>query len=109
MERCRALDPATIPSTVYRTLDVLEELGLVRHATARTAARSTTCYLRTVHGHFHCEGCGGRWEIDAAEAASLVDGASGAPRGFQVDLSHLTVSGLCRECAASDEAATQGR
>ena len=28
VERCRELDPATIPSTVYRTLDVLEELGL---------------------------------------------------------------------------------
>ena len=23
VERCRAIDPATIPSTVYRTLDVL--------------------------------------------------------------------------------------
>src|SRR3972149_3535742 len=32
VERCRAVDPATTPSTVYRTLDVLEELGIVRHA-----------------------------------------------------------------------------
>ena len=31
VERCRADDPTTTPSTVYRTLDVLEELGLVRH------------------------------------------------------------------------------
>ena len=31
IERCRARDAQTIPSTVYRTLDVLEELGLVRH------------------------------------------------------------------------------
>ena len=30
VERCRARDPSTIPSTVYRTLDVLEELGLAR-------------------------------------------------------------------------------
>ena len=28
VDRCRALDPATTPSTVYRTLDVLEDLGL---------------------------------------------------------------------------------
>ena len=27
IERCRAVDPTTIPSTVYRTLDVLEEPG----------------------------------------------------------------------------------
>src|SRR5262245_11115454 len=32
IERCRQLDPQTQPSTVYRTLDVLEELGYLRHA-----------------------------------------------------------------------------
>ena len=31
VERCRALDPTTTPSTVYRTLDVLEDLGYVSH------------------------------------------------------------------------------
>src|SRR3712207_3545683 len=28
VERCREADPSTVPSTVYRTLDVLEELGI---------------------------------------------------------------------------------
>ena len=32
VERCRAVDPGTIPSTVYRTLDVLEDLGVLRHS-----------------------------------------------------------------------------
>src|SRR3712207_8812851 len=32
LEECRVADPQTTPSTVYRTLDVLEELNLVRHA-----------------------------------------------------------------------------
>ena len=32
VDRCRAVDPGTIPSTVYRTLDVLEELGVVSHS-----------------------------------------------------------------------------
>ena len=32
VERCRAIDLGTIPSTVYRTLDVLEELGIIRHS-----------------------------------------------------------------------------
>src|SRR6185369_17796781 len=31
VERCRAIDPTTTPSTVYRTLDVLEELGYLSH------------------------------------------------------------------------------
>ena len=32
VERCKAIDPDTTPSTVYRTLDVLEGIGLVRHS-----------------------------------------------------------------------------
>ena len=60
------------------------------------------------HGHLHCLGCRETWEIEADEAATLV-AALQADRSFRVDLSHLSVSGLCRECAASDEAATQGR
>ena len=32
VEACRSIDPATTPSTVYRTLDVLEELGVVSHS-----------------------------------------------------------------------------
>ena len=32
VERCRERDPDTTPSTVYRTLDVLEELGYIRHS-----------------------------------------------------------------------------
>ena len=32
IDRCRDVDPSTTPSTVYRTLDVLEELGIVQHA-----------------------------------------------------------------------------
>jgi len=31
VERVRQDDPSATPSTVYRTLDLLEELGLARH------------------------------------------------------------------------------
>ena len=46
VERCRARDPDTTPSTVYRTLDVLEELGYIRHSHWRPVARSSTCCRR---------------------------------------------------------------
>ena len=32
LDRCRQVDPETTPSTVYRTLDALEEIGLVCHS-----------------------------------------------------------------------------
>lgn len=98
VERCRAMDPATIPSTVYRTLDVLEELGVVRHAHGVDGREEYHVLPVADHGHLHCTGCRQTWEIDADEAAALV-GALRAERGFTVDLSHLSVSGRCRDCA----------
>lgn len=102
LERCRAADPGTIASTVYRTLDVLEELGLVRHGHGADGREEFHVLPDSEHGHLHCRNCGGSWEIDAAEARSLVDGLSKA-RGFAVDLSHLTVVGLCAECPTNDQ------
>ena len=104
VDRCRALDPATIPSTVYRTLDVLEELGIVRHAHG-VDGREEYHVLPTVeHGHLHCTGCRQTWEIDATEAARLVEGLRES-RGFEVELSHLSVAGLCAACGTGTEVA----
>jgi Fur family transcriptional regulator, ferric uptake regulator len=99
LDRCRAADPETTPSTVYRTLDVLEELGLVRHAHAADGREEFHILPETEHGHLTCSGCSRTWEIDAAEARELT-GTLARRRGFEVDLSHLTVVGLCAECQA---------
>jgi Fur family transcriptional regulator, ferric uptake regulator len=97
IERCRAVDPQTIPSTVYRTLDVLEELGLVRHGHGADGREEFHVLPDTDHGHLYCSSCGSAWEIDAAEAASLVR-ALRKSRRFEVDLSHVTIVGRCAEC-----------
>lgn len=98
VERCRRLDPDTVPSTVYRTLDVLEEIGLVRHAHGPDGREEFHVLPGPVHGHLYCEVCGRNWEIAAREAAPLVAALS-RRRGFVVDLSHLTVTGRCADCA----------
>jgi Fur family transcriptional regulator, ferric uptake regulator len=97
IERCRAEDPETTPSTVYRTLDVLEDLGLVRHAHGIDGREEYHVLPEREHGHLRCTGCGGSWEIEADEAAALVASLHGE-RGFTVDLSHLTVVGSCADC-----------
>ena len=98
VERCRELDPATTPSTVYRTLDVLEELGIVRHAHGASGREEFHVLPEADHGHLHCLGCRETWEIGAGEAAAMV-AALRADRGFAVELSHLSIAGLCRTCA----------
>jgi Fur family ferric uptake transcriptional regulator len=103
LERCRLADPETIPSTVYRTLDVLEELGLVRHGHGADGREEFHVLPEAEHGHLYCAGCGRSWEIDAAEGAVLVQSLA-RQRAFRVDLSHVTIVGQCADCA--DETTT---
>lgn len=98
VERCRDVDAATTPSTVYRTLDVLEQLGIVRHAHGADGREEFHVLPTAEHGHLHCLSCRESWEIGEAEAAGLV-GALHADRGFAVELSHLSIAGTCSDCA----------
>ncbi|WP_225869055.1 MULTISPECIES: Fur family transcriptional regulator [unclassified Nocardioides] len=88
-------------STVYRTLEVLEELGLVRHA--HLSDRAPTYHSVRGHEHFHlvCRGCHAVTSVDAAEAAPFV--AVLEAKGFVPDLGHLTVFGRCADCEGAPE------
>ncbi len=100
VERCRQVDPATIPSTVYRTLDVLEEIGVVRHSHAADGREEFHVQPVIEHGHLECRGCHATWEIPAGEAVELVT-ALEQRRGFRVDVGHLSIQGTCAECLAA--------
>lgn len=100
VERCRAIDPATTPSTVYRTLDVLEDLGIVRHGHGVDGREEFHVLPVAEHGHLHCVRCRASYEIDAGEVVALVTALEVA-RGFAVDLSHLSVGGVCAACQAA--------
>jgi Fur family ferric uptake transcriptional regulator len=100
VERCRAIDPATVPSTVYRTLGVLEELGLVRHSHGHDGREEFHVLPEAEHGHLHCTRCHRTWELPLAEVEPLVDGLRDR-RGFVVEVSHLSIGGLCPDCQAS--------
>ena len=100
VERCRALDPDTIPSTVYRTLDVLEELGLLSHSHGADGREEFHVLPSAVHGHLHCISCGTTWEIEAHEAAALIASLE-RRRDFAVDVSHLSIAGRCAGCSAA--------
>jgi Fur family ferric uptake transcriptional regulator len=98
IERCRELDPETTPSTIYRSLDVLEDLGIIRHAHRPDGREEFHVLPEQEHGHLHCITCGGSWEVGPVEAEGLVDALVRA-RGFEVDLSHLSIVGRCAACS----------
>jgi Fur family ferric uptake transcriptional regulator len=82
---------------VYRTLDVLEQLGLVRHGHGADGREEFHVGPAAEHGHLYCADCGTRWEIRAGQADAIVDAFRRAD-GFEVDLSHVTVVGRCAAC-----------
>jgi Fur family ferric uptake transcriptional regulator len=81
-------------STVYRTLEVLEELGLVRHA--HLSDRAPTYHTVREHQHFHlvCRNCRKVVSVDPDVLTPLLARLE-ADHGFTVDVGHLTVFGTC--------------
>ena len=98
LDQVRRVDPTTAPSTIYRTLDTLEELGLVQHTHGADGREEYHLLPGDEHAHLACSRCGATIEL----ASTTLDGlAAEALRahGFEVDASHVTVGGLCADCA----------
>jgi Fur family ferric uptake transcriptional regulator len=97
VERCRVGDPETTTSTVYRTLDVLEQLGLVRHSHGHDGREEFHVLPETEHGHLVCESCGASSEIGSDAVRRLLE-ALEQQSGYRVDLNHLAIAGVCAAC-----------
>ncbi len=90
-------------STVYRTLELLEELGLVSHAHLGHGA--PTYHLADRHDHIHlvCRDCTTVIEADLDVAADFTEKLR-ATFGFETDLKHFAIFGRCRTCATAGPA-----
>jgi Fur family transcriptional regulator, ferric uptake regulator len=88
-------------STVYRTLELLERLGMVWHT---HLGKGAPVYHAAQHPHLHvvCQSCG---QISSADPAVL-DGAAerlAAELGFTLDVGHVALSGTCRACSEKED------
>lgn len=84
-------------STVYRTLELLEDVGLVTHAHLGHGALTYHSTHVTEHIHLVCRTCGSVVDAEPAVADDLVT-TLGDGLGFETDLSHLTIFGRCKDC-----------
>jgi Fur family transcriptional regulator, ferric uptake regulator len=86
-------------STVYRTLELLEELGLVSHAHLGHGA--PTYHLADRHHHMHlvCRDCTEVIEADLSVAEPFAERLL-AQFGFDTDMKHFAIFGRCAACAA---------
>lgn len=92
--------PGVNASTVYRTLELLEELGLVTHAHLGHGAPTYHAATDEVHLHLVCRACGSITETDVALAAPLVEQLRHG-HGFYTDVGHFAIYGTCSGCAPS--------
>jgi Fur family ferric uptake transcriptional regulator len=85
-------------STVYRTLELLEEIGLVTHAHLSHGAPTYHAADAPQHAHVVCHTCGSVSELGQGDLGSLVETIR-QRTGFVPDIGHLTVFGECRRCS----------
>lgn len=98
--RVRERVPGVNASTVYRTLDLLEDLGVLSHAHLESGAE----YHRSDEGehvHLVCSRCGSHDSLTMREAESLKR-LIATHSDFQPDLTHFAISGVCAACRAKD-------
>lgn len=95
--------PGSDLAAAYRNLELLEQIGMVRHTHAghgpalySLADRGSAAFLR-------CEGCGGLRALPAPALAAVVAAVREAT-GFEARFSHFPLVGLCPACAADLEA-----
>jgi len=88
--------PGVNASTIYRTLAILEQAGVLAHAHLEGGAE----YHRTEdagHVHLACSRCGAEDDLSLDEAEALQQLIE-QHRGFRPDLTHFAISGTCAEC-----------
>lgn len=93
---------ATIdPSTVYRTLDVLERSGLLHHVHLGHGPGVVHLTDETDHHHLVCEACETTIDVPLAEFQPLFSRIEAA-YGFRVAPAHFAIVGRCAACEHSE-------
>ena len=84
-------------STVYRTLSVLKELGLVRELRFEEGYSRYELAGPEEHHHLICLGCGKVVEFQCAHCAQVHQDLADR-HGFQITGSRVELLGYCAEC-----------
>lgn len=98
-ERVQEAAPALSRSTVYRTLELLEEIGVVTHTHLSHGASTYHLAGEADHLHLVCRGCGAVEEADLELATDLAVRVR-SRHGFDCDVTHLSLHGLCGRCSS---------
>ncbi|MFL7808821.1 MAG: Fur family transcriptional regulator [Anaerolineae bacterium] len=96
-DRVKARDPDVSLATVYRTLALLREIGLVEEHRLGQDHGHYEAVRQEPHYHFTCLRCDKVIEFDTPLVAQIVQ-ALCEQEGVRVTSTHLHVSGYCPQC-----------
>lgn len=98
--RVQAITSSVDISTVYRTLELLQEFDLVAVFELEDGQRHYELLgIHGPHSHLVCRTCGATLGVDLEVVQPLGERLL-RDYGFRADLEHLTIPGLCRDCQA---------
>lgn len=100
--------PAVNRSTVYRTLELFRDLGLVSETDLGGGVRQFELIAEDRHHHLICHGCGAISEFEDALVTPLRQ-ALAEQHAFSATVDHLAVFGWCADCAAKRARSSPGR
>ncbi|MDH5373918.1 MAG: transcriptional repressor [Acidimicrobiia bacterium] len=101
----RAADLSAIEidqSTVYRTLDVFEQLGWLHHVHLGHGPGIIHLTDKTDHHHLVCESCGKSVDVELDELEAVF-GTLSKRYGFAPTSLHFALVGTCNACAQLSE------
>jgi Fe2+ or Zn2+ uptake regulation protein len=94
--------PDVALSTVYRTLDALQQLGVIEHS---HLGHGAAVYHLSDHGHVHlvCRSCGAITDVPDETVADL-SARLEQEHGFALAPRHFAMFGTCRSCRPTERA-----
>ena len=94
--RVQSRMPGVTPSTIYRTLDVLENVGLLSHSHLERGAEYHHA-AESGHVHLTCSRCHRVVEVEQCGLGSWLDEVS-SRHGFVATDHRVEITGLCASC-----------
>ena len=100
ISRVKARMPGVNKSTIYRTLELLEEAGCV----FKSEMGEQSIYHHAEKGHHHlvCNKCGKTIDCDEALFAPM-ERELKQKYSFRIDFKHLVMSGVCEKCKSKPD------
>jgi Fe2+ or Zn2+ uptake regulation protein len=105
-ERARGRDSRLSLATVYRTLAVLKETGVVHELHLDDEHHHYELAAKEEHSHLVCLSCGRVIEVDSTAFCDVAL-AVGQSHNFQVATAQVELAGYCQRCTEKDQEASR--